>query len=59
MKTATKDQHESNTKASEEKKYKWSKILSHHKNMILRKVSLVGKVKAEVPAKEALQVANQ
>lgn len=59
VKTVLQDQNDSRTKAALEKKDKWNKVLSHHREMILNVGSPDGKVPAAAPTPATLELMKQ
>jgi hypothetical protein len=59
VKTVLQDQNDSRTKAALDKKDKWNKVLSHHREMILNVGSPDGKVQAAAPTPATLEVMRQ
>ena len=59
LRTALEDQIETKKKDKEDKKDNWTKLLDHHKNMILNASSIGGKSRAPAPSGYLLEVINQ
>ena len=59
LRTALENKLDYKKKEKEENKNRWSKLLSHQRNMILNVATIDGKVQAAVPCKNLLEVMSQ